>query len=260
MSQNVLAKSTGPALHTGRFLYAVIEADQEVALGPIGIDGGPVYAIRDGRIAAVVSDLPNDKLRPERRRIAAHHDVLRRLMETRTILPMAFGLVADGPDAIHRILNVNQAALVEQLQQLAGKVEMGLRVCWDVPNIFEYFVNTRDELQLLRDHIFRAEREPTQEEKIALGRAFEQALREERTSHTENVTGVLASMGCEVKENTPRNEREIMNLACLILRDRQKDFEQSVFEAAKFFDHHYAFDFNGPWPPHNFVEVVIETS
>ena len=36
-----------------------------------------------------------------------------------------------------------------------------------------------------------------------------------------------------------------------------KGFEQGVFEAANRFDSHYAFDFNGPWTPHNFVEVDL---
>ena len=44
-------------------------------LGFAGIDGGEVYALGDGRIAGVVSDLPDRKVRPERRRLAAHHEV-----------------------------------------------------------------------------------------------------------------------------------------------------------------------------------------
>jgi len=37
----------------------------------------------------------------------------------------------------------NRRAFEEQLERVTGKVEMGLRVAWDVPNIFEYFVNAR---------------------------------------------------------------------------------------------------------------------
>jgi hypothetical protein len=51
-----------------------------------------------------------------------------------------------------------------------------------------------------------------------------------------------------------------MNLACLVDRDRMKDFEAGVVEAARGFDHHFSFDFNGPWPPHNFVEIELRMS
>ncbi len=39
-----------------------------------------------------------------------------------------------------------------------------------------------------------------------------------------------------------------------------KDFEAGVIEAARSFDNHFAFDFNGPWPPHNFVEIELRMS
>lgn len=51
-----------------------------------------------------------------------------------------------------------------------------------------------------------------------------------------------------------------MNLACLVDRTRIKEFEAGVVEAARSFSNDYAFDFNGPWPPHNFVEIELTLS
>ncbi|NCC29047.1 MAG: gas vesicle protein GvpFL, partial [Gammaproteobacteria bacterium] len=53
-------------------------------------------------------------------------------------------------------------------------------------------------------------------------------------------------------------EKEIMHLACLVDRDAAGRFEQAVLQAARPFDNNYAFDFNGPWAPHNFVEMDIQ--
>ena len=125
----------------GRYLYAIVDRDNDQTRFDFhGMDDADVYAIGDDRIAAIVSDLPDKKVRPERRRLAAHHEVLRRLMADHTVLPMAFGLIADGPESVHRILRLNRDVFDEQLDRLRGKVEMGLRVNWDVPNIFEYIV------------------------------------------------------------------------------------------------------------------------
>ena len=98
-----------------------------------------------------------------------------------------------------------------------------------------------------------------QDEKLELGRLFDQYQRQDRAQHTEQVWNVLDPVCFEIRENKPRTEHEVMNLACLVGRDQQKAFEEGVFAAAKFFDHHYAFDFNGPWPPHNFVDVAWPT-
>jgi hypothetical protein len=245
----------------GRYLYAIVDGglDHE-DLGFEGVDGSEVYAMGDGRVSAVVSDLPDRKVRPERRKLAAHHEVLKKLMATRTVLPMAFGLIADGPESVRRILRLNAMAFDEQIERLKGKVEMGLRVAWDVPNIFEYALKIHPELAELRDHIFRGGREPSQDDKIEVGRTFDRLMTEEREAHGERVAGVLSAHCSEIKANKVRNDREVLNLACLVDRDKMKDFEAGVIEAARSFDHHFAFDFNGPWPPHNFVEIELRIS
>ena len=243
---------------TGCYLYAIVARADSGQLGLCGIDGSQVYAISDGHLAAVLSNMPNEKLRPERRRLAAHNDVHKQLLECGTLLPMAFGIIADGTAAIERILAINHEPFVEQLTQLDGTVEMGLRVCWDVPNIFAYFVTTHSELSLLRDQVFLGGREPTKDDCIELGRLFDRSLTQERAVQTSKVLQTMNDYCVECKENKPRNESEVMNLACLIRRDAQKEFEQGVFEVAKQFDNHYSFDFNGPWPAHNFVDIDLQ--
>jgi hypothetical protein len=245
----------------GRYLYAIVDrGDDRALLGFAGLDGGEVYALGDDRIAAIVSDLPDKKVRPERRRLAAHHDVMRRLMAEHTVLPMAFGLIADGPESVHRILRLNQDVFAEQLDRLQGKVEMGLRVTWDVPNIFEHIVANHLELAAYRDQIFRGGREPSHEEKIELGRAFDRLLNADRESAIDRIRHVMDPRCEAIVVNKIRDERDVMNLACLVDRDRLKEFEAGVVEAARGFNNDHAFDFNGPWPPHNFVDVELRLS
>jgi hypothetical protein len=69
------------------------------------------------------------------------------------------------------------------------------------------------------------------------------------------VVKVLSGRCFEVRENKVGDEREVMNLACLVGRDRHEDFEKALFEAANLFDASFSFDFNGPWPPYNFVQT-----
>jgi hypothetical protein len=245
-------------LRSGKYLYAVAEGVDGRIYSNFGIEGGLVYTISNGQVSAVVSDVPNQNIRPERRYLATHQEVLKRLMEEQTILPISFGIIADGSKAIKKILSSNQEAFLGQLRRVAGKVEMGLRVTWDVPNIFEYFVNTHPELRAARSRLFGAHREPTQEEKIELGRMFVHILSEDRDFYAEKVEGTLARHCFELKRNKCRNEREVLNLACLVGRDRQGEFEAAVFEAASLFDNNFSFDYNGPWAPHNFVEMGLQ--
>ena len=97
----------------------------------------------------------------------------------------------------------------------------------------------------------------SQDDKIEIGRMFEQILSLDRELHTKQVEQALSSRCFEIKRNKCRNESEVMNLSCLVGRDLVSEFEAGVFDAAANFDDNFAFDFNGPWAPHNFVELEI---
>jgi len=243
-----------------QYLYAITRDADNRSYGTIGIDGNKVYTLSDGQVSAVISDMGHcERIRPERRHIAAHQEVLKRLMEKETTpLPITFGTVADGPREIKNILAMNRTAFTEQLQRVDGKVEMGLRVTWDVPNIFEYFVNTHQELRSARDTFLGTHREPSQEDKIEVGRMFDHLLQEDREEYASKVEEVLMPSCFEIRRNPPKNEREVMNLACLVGRQESRTtFEAAIFEAARLFDNNFTFDFNGPWAPHNFVDIEL---
>jgi hypothetical protein len=252
------ARAAAPAR---KYVYAIIEGAPRGDYGMAGIDAHPIEFISGRDITSVVSTIGPDRIRPERRNLAAHRDVLHRLIaQERAVLPICFGTIASGPQEIHRMLTRNRAVLARQLKRVAGKVEMGLRAVWEVTNIFDYFVTIKPELRAARDRVFGRHGQPSQDEQIELGRVFERLLAEERAGHTRTVAEALAGCCAEIKELAPRDEREVMNLACLIDRDRQPQFEASVFDAASHFDNNFAFDYSGPWAPHSFAEMDIKIS
>jgi len=244
----------------GKYIYAVVSGGGEGAFDFTGINERPVGTIALDGIATVVSDLEAERIRPERRHLAAHRAVLSKLVELdHAVLPMRFGAIAAGPDAIIRLLSRNREFFMRQLKRVAGKVEMGLHVFWDVPNIFEYFVRIRPELREMRDRLFQGSAAPSQEQRIELGRTFEQVVNEERQVHAQAVEELLAANCAEIVRSGVRRETEIMNLACLVEKRRRADFERAVLEAAQRFDNNFAFDYNGPWAPHAFAEINLKS-
>ena len=240
---------------TGKYVYAVVPAKADQVYGFSGINGSRVYAISNGQVAAVVSDVTNARIRPERRHLAAQQQVFKSLMDEEAVLPMSFGIIANSKKAVQQILARNGEAFLKQLRRVAGMVEMGLRVSWDVPNIFEYFVTTHQELRQARDRLLDPGRNPSQEDKIEIGRLFDRLLTADRENHLQQVRQILSQCCREIKSNKCLQENRVMNLACLVARGGLENFEAAVFEAAKLFDNNFAFDYNGPWAAHNFVEL-----
>lgn len=243
---------------SGIYVYAVVSGKSTVEYGATGLDGAEVFRIVLDDLTALCSATAHARVRPERRHLAAHNQVLRRSLDEQAVLPMAFGLIASSHDAVIELLTRNRKALREQLDRVSGKIEMGLRVLYDVPNVFEYFVNTRPELRDARDALGDI-RHASHGEMLALGQLFERTLTSERDAHYESVRAILERHGVILKRNPPRHEREVMNLACLIPREMHAGFEGIVGEAAAAFDNHFSFDMSGPWAPHNFVELNLRS-
>jgi len=243
---------------SGHYLYAIADAANHADYVDIGINGASVYVVAQGPVAAVVSDIRETRIRPERKNLAAHNMVVKRLMDETTVLPVAFGTIADSKAALLNILTENNSTFAEQLNRVRGKVELGLRVNLDVTNIFEYMVNRHQDLADLRDELIRKQHGPTQNDKIEMGRLFDHLLNQDREQHTDAVIATLDPSCVEIKQNPPREEKELMHLACLVKRDAQKEFENGVFEAAKRFDNNFSFDYNGPWAPHHFVNIALQ--
>lgn len=245
-----------PAVRGRYYLYAVVPATSVDSLGSIGLASGEVCTINQDAVAAVVSRVPSDRIRPERRNLAAHAAVLKALSDCTTVLPMSFGTIAASEQSIRDTLRRNQELFLVQLKRVAGRIEMGLRVEWDVPNVFEYFVNHNAELRAQRDELAQSG-QPTRDDMIRIGQQFERSLNHERDRLFHRVEAVLLRYGAAVKRLSPRSEREVLNLACLIPREQQEQFENVVCEAAKGLDSSYLFNLSGPWAPHNFVEITL---
>lgn len=247
----------------GRYMYGLIRATKDRDFGHVGLPvlGTPaqVHTVRVGDIGAVVSDFPaNERLLPLRRNLEPHNRVIRDIMADMTIVPMSFGHVARNETEVVKALRGNREAIESELKRLDGKIEMTLRVLWDVPNIFEHLVSEDRELARVRDEMFGRSSPPTQAEKIDLGKMFEDRLSLARRRDADRLTGVFRPYVVEVKENDPKEEKMVAHLSFLVRRELLKTFEKKLYQAASTFPDVYVFDYNGPWAPFSFVDIDLQ--
>lgn len=250
---------------TGRYIYGLIRTDEERDFGSIGLDHGGrpgrVSTLRIGSLAAVVSDYAAPgKVLPLRRNLDPHHRVIREVMKSTTIIPMTFGHVARSEDEVLRTLRRNKEAIRAQLDRVDGKVEMTIKLFWDVDNIFEHLVAGDEELAAFRDQLFGPDRNPSQSEKIELGRRFEELLEQEREEQTDRVVEAFRPCVAEYTVNPPKTEKCVLDVAFLVERGRMKDFDARIHEVAEAFPADILFDCGGPWAPFNFAELDLRTA
>jgi|TARA_B110001469_G_scaffold63423_1_gene60776 hypothetical protein len=172
---------------------------------------------------------------------------------------MRFGVLARDAGAVEKLLAANIDTINEHFERLSGRVEMGLRVSWDVTNIYEHFVALHPTLAAGRDQIWsqHSGSSARREEKIQLGNMYEALRTADRQDAAEKVKEILFDYCEDIVENPVKREKDVINLACLIERSRLDEFVSGVFEASKAFDNSYIFDYTGPWAPHNFINLDL---
>ncbi len=127
----------------GRYVYGIVETKEHLNFGKIGIGGAgePVYTVNHQDIAAVVSKTPVAIFDPTRENALAHEHVIETVMKNHTIIPMSFGTVFRTDDDIRQVLKSIYLSLKDVLNQMAGKLEFGLKVNWDRDQIDKMIMN-----------------------------------------------------------------------------------------------------------------------
>ena len=238
------------------YVYAFILERESPDISFPGLGGAPVRRVALGKVAAIVSDFTEGKVRPERRHLAAHHGVVNGIMKQTTPLPVAFGMIVKTIEPVMKMMKMAGPQLVEELDRLSGTAETTLRLSLDVPNIYDYFIRMHPELKELRDQTFGEG--GTHDARIELGRRFDELRTADREAMTDRASEALAPYCIELRRNTPRNDREIANLCCLIPREGMDRFEVGVQTTATLFDDNLALDFSGPSAPYSFVDVQLD--
>ena len=252
--------STINSIETGLYLYGITTAEGSPPVQTVGVAGGSVERVVEGPVAAIVTRVSVSKIRPERSNLAAHNQILRDLADCQPVLPVAFGTIVDDEEGLRCVIRRNRATLIDKLRLLQGKVEMVLKVYWDTPNIFEYFVTTHKELKRMRDRLFGGGRKPSRSQSIEVGEVFASLLQQARERHTDRVTKALSHYCVDIQSIDVGEEKLIMKLACLLEKDGVKQWEEGVEEAARLFDNNYCFKYANPSVPYNFADVDLETA
>jgi hypothetical protein len=248
---------------SGAYVYALLRSRDAVDLGPIGVPyggvPGHVRAIRAGVAAALVSPCETrHPVAPLRRTLEPHHNVIQTALALTTVVPMAFGHVARSESRVAVMLERQERDIEEELDRLEDKVEMGLRVRWEVPDVFKYIVDGDAELAALRDRAFAGRRRPTPTEKIELGRLFDARREDRRERLAERLVAALSPLAVEVNTGRPRGEQAVADLSFLIERRFVERFGDTVRALGEAWPSEYVFQCTGPWAPFHFVELELE--
>jgi hypothetical protein len=251
----------GAAPDQGKYVYCIIECDERGrSFGPIGIGGrgDEVYTVEHGGLAAVVSDTPVIIYDPTRENALTHEHVNETVMKEFTVIPMSFGAIFRTEGDVREFIKDTSDALRDVLHKMRDKIEFGLKVNWDPEVAVKEVEEESEEIRRLKEEILSNRLASTYFARMQLGRLVEQAMAEKQDTYVREIYDHLRDCAVASRHNRPIGDKMILNAAFLVERDKQMEFDHAVQDIAHRYEGRLRFNYTGPWPPYNFVNIRLK--
>ncbi|WP_326755793.1 GvpL/GvpF family gas vesicle protein [Streptomyces hirsutus] len=215
-----------------------------------GVGEGPLRVLKAGDLAAVVSDAP-EGLRPKRRELLAHQNVLGEVGAEGCVLPMRFGSVAPDDDAVTDVLTERAEHYKERLRALDGRVEYNVKANHVEEAVLHHVMAVNPEVRALAE-ANRKSNGGSYDDKIRLGEMVAGAVRGQEAEDGAAVQRALEPVADAVSVG-PESTGWLANVSFLVERDAAANFMAAVDRVREDMPH-LEVRLNGPLPPYSFVE------
>ncbi|MDT7840061.1 GvpL/GvpF family gas vesicle protein [Streptomyces justiciae] len=235
------------------YVYGIIDGSRSSLpeeMAGVGDPQRPVRILQESGLAAVVSDAP-EGLRPKRKDLLAHQNVLAEAGAGGCVLPMRFGSVAPDDETVTAVLAERAEHYRERLRALDGKVEYNVKATHDEEAVLHRVMAENPELRSLTEANRRAGG-GSYEEKLRLGEMVVAAVKAREAEDATEVRQSLESSAAAVSAG-PESTGWIANVSFLVDRDGAETFLAAVEQVRKSHPH-LELRVNGPLPPYSFVE------
>lgn len=238
------------------YVYGITHASHLLSkdVHGVGDPPEPVRMLRQGELAAIVSDAP-EELRPKRRDLLAHQRVLDAAGEDGVVLPIRFASISPNDETVTSVLAERADHLLERLRALDGKTEYNLKANHKEEAVLQLVVADNDEIRSLA----QANREAgggSQEDQVRLGQMIAAALQAREAADADMLHRELRP-AAEAVSPGPPSTGWLANLSFLIDRASTAQFLNAV-EQLRQHHPHLELRVNGPLPPYSFVDDASE--
>lgn len=219
-------------------------------MGGIGDPPRPVRVLKQGELAALVSDAP-EGLRPKRKELLAHSNVLAEAGAAGCVLPMRFGSIAPDDDTVTSVLAERAEHYKERLRALDGKVEYNIKASHAEEAVLHRVLSENPEIRAMTE----ANRQAgggTYEQRLRLGEMVVAAVKAQEAEDAADVQHTLEPAADAVSVG-PDSTGWLANVSFLVNRDSAETFLAAVEQLRKGHPH-LELRVNGPLPPYSFVE------
>lgn len=240
------------------YFYAITDRPELPLPAEPGLEDTSLFNLTYQDIGAVVSFLNTAKVPPTEDNLWRHEAIMEALMADRAVLPVRFGTMLAGDAAVQAVLAARYAEFVARLKHVCGRVELGLRVLWDLDEQESKGVEQRrgadsrlhPGASLPRDSGRSYLLARLEEERL------EWAWHQRAEALAAEIHALLTRLAVESAKQVLLTPRLLLTAAYLVERVRMAAFQREV-EALNAAYPALRFLCTGPWPPYSFVTAEV---
>lgn len=249
----------GNVMSSALYLYGVVGTTPPLPLAVEGVAGG-VRVFVEGDLGVIVGAEPAGGLKGLAREQAVrlllrHQQTLEAALSHTTVLPIRFGTVAPGEEAVRSMLTEGGALFRERLEAFLGRQQMEIVVSWDLGRVFAEIAMEADVAKARR--AIEEGAEGGESARVELGRTVKAALERRRAALAEKLGEELRTIAVDMTENAIMDDRMVANFALLIDREDAASLEGVLNRLDADFGGSLNFRCIGPLPPANFATVEV---
>lgn len=244
-----------------KYIFGIIESAKEEFFGSCGITAyEEVYTIPYQDISAVVSDsqfvdytaLPKDHVA---RYLLSHQQVIEKIMDVYTVIPMKLGTYAFNIKEVEEILSKEYPMLKEIFRKVENKVEINVVATWSDLNSIIKDIGEEREIKKLKEEIISRPEGMSVKDQIMVGSRIKHILDKKRENCSFEIETALKECSLDFRKHDQMDDRMIFNTAFLIEKSRKDEFERILDELNVRFGERINFRCVGPLPPYSFYTI-----
>lgn len=223
-----------------------------------------VYTIPYQELSAVVSnseiiDFTYSSKDVSAERLVWHQKVIEKIMDLKyTIIPVRLGTFMVDEAEVKDILSKGYSLIKSIMEKVRDKIETDLVATWADFNLILKEIGEEEEIKKLKEKILANPKRITLDHQMEVGAMLKKALDKKREKYALQIQTFLNHYCTAFKVHELMDDRMVINLACLINRDKQKDFDRKTEEINTEFAEKLNFRSVGPLPSYSFYTIEIK--
>ena len=252
----------------GKYIYGVINpishlSTKENLFEAKRCMANGVYTICYQDISAVVTDseivdyihMLKDALAKQ---LIRHQTVIERIMLEHTIIPMRLGTFAVDGDEVRHVLAKGYPIIKDIFKKVSDKIEIDVVATWSDFNSVVKEVGGEKEIKEFKERLLANPKGITVDGQMKAGAMVKHHLDKKREKYALEIETSLNKVSEDIKIHDLMDDPMVINVAFLINRLKQGDFDKEIEALNNRFAEKLNFRCVGPLPPYSFYTLEIK--